>query len=316
MKIARLVAGLAGVLIMVPGVLARQDGHDHAAPPASPVQPPSGVAPNPGEVKFETMVRHDSDGKIVRFEGVVDIMALHRNPTIDAATWDKMSPHIKDWVGDMDRAVIDNLDFVEKIDGGMLSDLNLMDMNNNRMVMEMMMQFLAIGPLTGYLESKNAISRFQSQVNTNIVNDYLQPILNEVREDSLAKARAAGNNQAAIDEATAKATSKFIFELMCRDGMESYRRMLDAAAPNMNNLVAALKPDEKTLAAVRPALGSIGAAEAGAERRKVVKSVLAALSFDQRREVLRKAREMAPAFDPKTAYKDVVPPMSAGDKSR
>ncbi len=299
----RLVAGLAGVCVLASGVLAQ---HDATAPPPRPMQPPN-QPQAPGQdanrVKYEPLAGRDENGKTKRIDGILDIYSLHRNPTIDEATWQKITPVLVEWMGDMDWAVIDNLDFVEKLDGGMLDRVEIMDMNNNRMIMEMMMQFLSIGPATTTMDTKGALTKFQAQVNTNIGNEYLQRLLDEERQ--AAQERAKALPEAEREAFVVNGTSRFIFDLMWRDANASYIRQLDEAAPNVDAIIDQLSLSGDTASNAMDAARKVKAAAPGEARRRAMKETLALMPFDKRQEFLKKAREAAPPFNPRTAY---VPP--------
>lgn len=299
---------VTAVALLAAAAHAQPAGH---APPPRPSPDSSQASQNPAQVKFESLVRYDAQGRVIPLDGIMDIYALHRNPTIDEATWSAITPVLVEWMGDVDQSVIDNLDFIEKLDGGLLNTVDVMDMNTNRMVMEMMMQFLAIGPATTILEQRGVLTRLQSQVNTNIYNDYLQKMLDQTGAD--AQKQAATLPEGERDTAVVNARSRFIFGLMWRDARVSYARQLDEAAPNLDRIIADMKLDKDTMARVAPALASVRSAQPGDERRKVVKAVLAALPFDKRRELLTRARALAPPFNPRSAY--VPPPAEhpAGD---
>jgi hypothetical protein len=250
------------------------------------------------------MVMRDASGKVVRLGGFLDIIGLRVAPAIDDETWPRIAPLIDEWVTDTDRSVIDNLDFVEELDAGVLSRLNLMDGQANRRVMEMVMQFVAIGPLAQYLETKGGLTRAQGQQVTSIVNEYHQQLLNEVQ--AAAKAEAAGLPPKEREEKEVHATSRFIFTLMARDALASYYRQLDELAPNLGKIVAGLDLESVPKATVERAVQSLSSARGVEEQRKIVKAALSALSFDQRRQVLMKARELAPKLDARTAYASEV----------
>lgn len=291
---------LAGLLVfaMTGSAVAQLVDQALGQPPSQPVIPQTEPA------RFDQLVRRDPAGKIIRLSGFVDIIALHLNPQVDQEAWSKAGPVIDEWVLDTDRSVIDNLDFVEALDDGVLSELDLLDAANNRRVMEMMMQFIAIGNLTPYLESKGALTRVQAQQNTNMVNEHYQQIMNEVREE--AQRKFSGLSEEERSNKVIHAQSKFIFDLMSRDAVASYERQLDLLAPAFPNLLSGLKIDQATRTSVQSMVGAIKDARPGAERRKVTKAALRALPFDVRREVLGKSLAAAPRFDPRTAYSDIV----------
>ncbi|MFM9995823.1 MAG: hypothetical protein ACKVU4_08485 [Phycisphaerales bacterium] len=299
MKTAHLLAALTGLSLATFAV-----AQDHAAAPPRPrpqVQP-NNVIQEAAQVKFEPIAGQEN-GRTITLDGVIDVYALHRNPLIDEAAWAKLTPALTEWMADVDQAVIDNLDFIEKLDGGILHEVKIDDMNGNRMVMEMMMQFLAIGPATTILGSKGAMTKLQEQVNTNITNEYLQRHMDEIGAEAQKEAQALPENER--ESMIVNARSRFIFGLMWRDAQASWARQLDEAAPNLAGIVAQMSLDAKTLETIAPAMSAVKDAQAGAERRKVIKAVLAGLTFDKRRELLTRAREAAPPFNPRTAF---IPP--------
>src|SRR5688572_797822 len=112
MRIAGLV--LFTALFAAP-VLAQQDSIQTQPQPHVPV-PLKGegpqavpVAPEPQFPAFESLVKHGPDGKVIRLEGVMDILAFHRNPLIDAKTLDAIKPSVVNWLADVDQLAIDNL---------------------------------------------------------------------------------------------------------------------------------------------------------------------------------------------------------------
>lgn len=295
------------MLVAAGGLTLTACGQDHTTPirslPLPSAAQPAQPTQDPNSVKFESLVRRDADGKTIPLEGIIDLYSLHRNPTIDEAAWQKITPIVVEWMTDVDNSVIDNLDFVEKLDSGMLNEVDVMDMNTNRMIMEMMMQFLSIGPATTILEQRGALTRLQSMVNTNIGNDYLQKMLDETRQEAQEQAKAQPQDKQ--EAFTVNATSKFIFNLMWRDAKESYKRQLDEAAPNLDKLIDGLRLESETASEVKQAAQKVKVAAAGDARRKAMKETLQLMPFDKRRELLRKARDLAPPFNPRTAY---VPP--------
>lgn len=268
------------------------------------LQPVDPTAPRVVSQSFDQIVIRDSGGKVVRLGGFLDVLAMRMAPEIDDATWTKAAPLIDEWVYDTDRSVIDNLDFVEALDGGVLDTLNLMDQASNRRMMEMVMQFVAIGPLASYLEMKGGLTRAQGQLVTNIANEYHQQIMNEINEAT--KKQVAGLPEDEQQNKIVHASSRFIFKLMARDALASYDRQLDALAPRFDAVVAGVKPDAKAAAAIKAASAAIKAADSPEDTRAAVKKGLAALTFDQRRAVLDASYKQMPKFNARTAYQAEV----------
>jgi hypothetical protein len=139
--------------------------HSHTNPPGQPVdiQQPIPQQAVPQLPPFDRMAKLGPDGKVIRLEGILDIMALPRNALIDDAARAKIRPLVQAWIADVDQLAIDNLDFVEKIappDGG-VSIIDTVDVNDNKKLLyvaQMMNQLMAAGPLSAHLEAKSSRS--------------------------------------------------------------------------------------------------------------------------------------------------------------
>src|SRR5687768_1476502 len=135
MNTARLRLALAAGLLIVPAAMAQQSqtnptgtttsqagqpahkhddhaGHDHGQPAGQPatIQQAQPLQAVPQLPPFDRLAKLGPDGKVIRIEGVLDIMAIPRNTLIDQATREKIRPLVKNWVADVDQLAIDNLD--------------------------------------------------------------------------------------------------------------------------------------------------------------------------------------------------------------
>jgi hypothetical protein len=106
--------------------------------------------------------------------------------------------------------------------------------------------------------------------------------------------------------------SRFLYGISCRDTQSSYHRMLQQAAPNIDKIVAALGLPQDVAAKIQPAVAQVKQAKTDAEKRAAVRNVMKDMPFSKRQELLRKAREMAPDFDPLQWYRQ--PEMAASSQ--
>jgi hypothetical protein len=289
-------------------------GHDHGQPTIQQAQPLQAVPQLP---PFDRLAKLGPDGKVIRVEGILDILAIPRNKLIDDATREKIRPLVKNWVADVDQLAIDNLDFIEKIepaDGspGVIDTLEINDMPKVHYVAQMMTQLMSAGPLSAHLEQKEGLNRDQSNLNQQISSDYLQQVMNEI----MAAAGTPNDiTQKPADEAAkvkqVNAVSRFLYHISCRDAMTSFHRMLVSGAPHMEKAVAGLGLSAADMAKLKEPLAAAKAAKTDAEKQKASRAVLQQLPFDQRRAALQKARELSPAYDPIAE----LPPQQAAAKA-
>lgn len=276
--------------------------HTHDSPgvlPVAPVQPAQPQMP-----PFDRMAKLGPDGKVIKLEGVLDILAIPRNNLIDAATRERIRPYVQNWLAEVDQLAIDNLDFIEKIappegGSGVIDEVNINDNKKLLYVAQMMNQLMAAGPLSAHLEVKEALTRDQAQLNQQIVSDYLQQLMNQVMADNGVPNQIDQKPQ--TEEQKLKqvnAVSRFLYELSCRDTMTAYYRMLKDAAPVMEKVVEQMNLSADQVAKIKPLLPKAKSAMLPKDKQQATREILNQMTFDQRREALQKARELAPPYDP------------------
>lgn len=298
------------------------------APPAQPLKaepqplPPPAMSPNakpqgqvdmvqpaqPGPTAilppFDRLAKLGPDGKIVRVDGILDILAIPRNKLIDDAAREKCRPVVKAWMADVDQLAIDNLDFLEKIEpsdgsAGVIDTLDISDMARVRYVAQMMTQLMSAGPLSAHLEQKEVLNRDQSNLNQQIVSDYLQQVMNEIMAEGGTPndiTKKPQNEEEKVKQVNN--VSRFLYHISCRDAVDSFHRQLADAAPIMDKVVAKMELSADQKAKLQAPLASCKSAKTVAEKRKASRAVLDQLSFDQKREAMNRAHEMAPSYDP------------------
>jgi hypothetical protein len=260
---------------------------------------PAAAVQGQAQPAFESLAKPGPDGKIQRLSGILDILALRVNPLVDAATLDKVRPLVKEWMTDVDQIAIDNLDFLEKIeplDGspGMIEQFDISQQDKLQTIGQIMTHLMSAGPLSSFLETKGGLTREQSQLNQQITSDYLQKVMNEIMADSGVPNDLSQKPQSEEERTKQVNTvSRFLYELSCRDAVESYHRLLVQTAPNLDKAIESVgaKADAGAVAKAK-------SARTDQDKRAAVRDAMKGLSFDQRRELLQKGREMAGDFDP------------------
>jgi hypothetical protein len=310
-------AGLLALLAITPfaaGQMQMQGQGTIVTQGPAPVQ----AVPQP---TFESLAKAGPDGKIVRLDGILDLMALQVNPKVDAATIERSRPAIKEWMTDVDLLTIENLDFIERImplDGGpgMIEKFDIRDTAGLTTVAQMMTHLMAAGPLVSYLENRGVITREQSQLNQQITSDYLQRVMNELMDE---QGLTDLQNQNKTEEERTHQTnvvSRFLYGITCRDTMESYKRILVHTAPNADKALAAIGPSAELQQKTQGAVSNAKSARTVEEKRAAVREIMKSLDFDQRREFLEQGRALAGEFDPFQTHAGSEPRGDAATASR
>ncbi len=277
------------------------DKPQQAPPTAQPLNTaPAAVAPVAPQ--FESLAKKGPNGKIVRLEGVVDILAFENNKLIDQPTREKCKPFILAWLADVDQLMIDNLDFVLKIepaDGqpGLLDNIDVDDHVKLQQMSQMMSQLMSAGPLSNHLELKGALTRDQSGLNQQITSDYLQQTMNEIMAENPEKPDGAGDAEKAKKDRINNLT-RFLYALSCKDPISSYHRIAADSAANIDTVVASLKLEGEQAKAAAAMVPAIKAAKSKTDKFNAVRKLIGILKFDQQRAFLTKAQELAPVTDP------------------
>ncbi|MEX2219007.1 MAG: hypothetical protein WD749_09630 [Phycisphaerales bacterium] len=296
---------LLAAIIAAPAALAQ---------PLAPTPPPQPPAPAPRQpemtptqrmatlpggrnVIFETMAVTGPDGKVIRIDAALDLAALQRNPLITAEAREGLRPAIREWMGEVERIAIDNLDFLEDLEppaGGptLLDKLDSTNTNSMQRVNQVMLQLSAAGNLAAVLRGKNLIDQPQHTINQYITSDYLRQCLQEV----------APSNEVIRDvqqsQDRTNRYNRFLYSVSASDAMSAYHRLLIQAAPVMDRAVAAAQLPPEALAKARDKAAGAMRAQGDAARRAASRALLNELTFPQRQAVLRAARDLAPPFDP------------------
>ncbi len=300
----KLVTGSLVLLAMFAGApaLAQQAEQPHTPVPLKGEGPQAVPMPAAPELPaFESLVKKGPDGKVVRIEGVMDIIAFGRNKLIDAKTIETIKPAVLNWMADVDQLAIDNLDFVEKLDAeegkkGLLDEVNVEDKVQLTQMSQMMNQLMSAGPLTAHLETKGLLTREQSALNQQITGDYLQQCMNEIQGEA-PPAEMAGN-EAGIKTWRVNKLTSFLYALSCKDPIASYRRMQLDAAANIDAVIKAMDFKGDQASQIGSGVAAVKAAKTKAEQRTAVRNLMKTLKFEQRRDFLIRTREVAPVKDP------------------
>lgn len=282
----------AAAFLSVAAAASAQPGVQPAKPATAPIKQPA--AP----IERGSLVQRDpATNKIVRVNGVLDAIALKQIPSITPQEWAAMEPVIADWTADVNQLVIDNIDFMERIDAGLYDTL---DMNNQATVkytQSVNNQLSSAGSLNVRLVQKNVINTAVAQAVMQTTNEYVQGIYAELASES-----AVPNNNAdpgavsAQQQKYANLISRYFQAVPSRDAREQYHRILLDSAGLIDQILAGLPAEAKAKA--DPAVAAVKAAPTDTAKMVAVRDLMNTLSFDQKRAFLAKAVQLGAAKDP------------------
>jgi hypothetical protein len=96
-----------------------------APPPAPPVNiaPPARAKPVPvtlPDLPYQSLVKRDAAGVLGALGEPIDLAALRVNPMLKPESWENIRPVLSERRATFRRAIIDHLDIVEEVDGGLI----------------------------------------------------------------------------------------------------------------------------------------------------------------------------------------------------
>ena len=313
MRPVRFACALVCGLAPLSGALA-QPGVVPVSPKFVPQPAQQAPAPTPA---YDSLVKRDAAGKVIRVTGILDALAVLHNPSMDEAARARMEPVVAEWTADLNQVTIDNLDFVEQFEAGVLDSYDVNDMAKTQYVQRMNVQLSAAGPLSARLSQKNIFTGQAAGLNMQITNEYIQAVFNELNS---ATPPPAPNDPQGKIYGNAVAVNRFFTSLSSRDACEQYRRMLLDSAPLIDEILPTLPAPARVKAA--PKVPAVKAASDALAKMAAVRDLLKELSFDDRRAFLAKAVALGAAADPfhpapewPTPAASAANPAAASDKS-
>src|SRR5262245_37645658 len=166
---------LLGVILASAGAAAAQPGVQRpASPPIVAPQQPQATPP------YESLVKRDAQNKVIRIDGCLEALAFQRNPLIDDGARERAKAAIQEWTADVNQLAIDNLDFIEKIDAGLIQTADPMDVQRMKMLQSVSSQLSSAGSLSMRLNQRQAIESRPMQLCMQMANEYIQAIAMEL----------------------------------------------------------------------------------------------------------------------------------------
>lgn len=246
-----------------------------------------GVKPRPARVeapdmKFESIVKRDAQGKLIRLAEPVDVAALRNNPALKPGFMTEIADVLAERKAAFRRVAIDNLDIVEQIDTGAIDKADLSSKAGITALVNL------LKPLTGKsvperltrdLVEKEKITPEQGALNSKIMKEYQDALLPQAPgKDATPEQRSAFSHQT-IGAIQYQNVSEVMlsFEETRREALANLAKYLptDLDKAESGKLLAAAK--------------GMGPDSAPADITKAYRELVSGLNIDQRREILRKA---------------------------
>lgn len=155
-------------------------------PAAQPRQPGAGgerIESLPTEMPYPKLAQVGEDGRIVRLKDLPDVVALKANPTVGPGSVDAIMPIMYGRRARFENLVIDNLDLMWELQGGVIETMDMSDLKEITRVAEMIKPLVGRTTLSEELTNRGILTRIQGGMNSHIVREYKQAISQEIQAD-------------------------------------------------------------------------------------------------------------------------------------
>jgi hypothetical protein len=264
-------------------------------PPASPmdakgapdIQPPipqpKVVEPLP-DLPYESLVKKDGD-KLILLQKPVDQAALEVNPTIkDDATKAKIAEYLADRRARFENVIIENVDLAEKLYNGAMDNIDFTDRKQigefNSMVKPLTPP-VAPANMGAELTKRGVVTDLQKRFNDKIAKEY-----NDARNKALREGNVAGEDK----NANAKNIIRIYMQQVIEEQMMIYESLMVETSKGLAKTLPQIGLDTQAAAKAMDALKSIKGS-ANADIGRGMKDVMAGLTLDQKKALLRKTVE-------------------------
>jgi hypothetical protein len=304
--VSSLAVGLAAALLALP-VPAWAQVAPPAGPPApkpvdlvpTPVRPPGPPPPAPKPkprpkapaqvevpegIPYEPLAKFDENGRLIRVEGQLELLALKHNPTVGPQTIERVRPVLEGWRQNLDLMVVDNLDIIRDIDGGLFASIDLKDQNQMTFINEVFKMLIGVGSAGNSMNNAKVLTETQAKFQRRLVSDYTLARDKEVADE--IKSRIPDDAEDAKNLQVIE-VSRVSLANMSQDAVWAYHQLLVEAAGRAEAAIAGLDltPDERA----RLEGPLVAAKKASTEDEKLAagKALLDAMDMARQRDFMK-----------------------------
>jgi hypothetical protein len=260
---------------------------DVTAPANSqPQMPPIRQAPPadviPPDLKWESLVKKDDKGNLVRLSIPAEAAAIKVNPLLNDEAKKAAAEYLAERREKFEGLVIANLDLVEDLDSDKLLKLDVMDKQQLAWLKNAIKPFsqpVAPGPISTELAKRGVFTILQQKVNQKIAKEYSDESL----KDAIKRAEsAAGGSMSKIQQVPV-----ILREQAVDETLNVRRELLVEASKNLPAIVAKLGLEGDAAAKANSVAKIMTKDKPDSERFVAMEGLRQGLTVDQRRELLR-----------------------------
>lgn len=262
----------------------RQRTAEEAAREALARQNTNVLISNLPDLPYESLVRRDSVGRVIPLKRSQHMAALESNPLLDDSSVERFQGVIAERRARMERAVIDNVDLVEQIRGGVIERADVGSPETLRAMLAVVGPFQQLGHLTDDLRAQRYFSDDQFAWNWKIVLEYEEAMRRDIMERAAADTSPDAPNPLSL-------VTRYVMGDYLREPMEAYEGLLLEGVGRLDEVMRGIEVSAEQRGAVSASAAAVRGAGDDAARLNAAHGLMDALTVDQRRRWLENVIE-------------------------
>jgi len=229
--------GTATAQVVTPPPKPAPETPEFQIPPAAPEAPKIAATPRRADPKldesslrgevppvpYNKLGQIDENGKIVRYDVILDYEALRSNPLVAESKSVEMRPMVVGRRYRMESIVIDNFDLVSQVDDGLLETMGLDDMAKMKQIIDTITPLVPPKSISQEMFDRGLLSPVQHRFNQKILGEYQNDILVEL---------TAEDTNTGLSE-----FMKYMMNESLKEALQAYKGLLGEAAWRMQEVL-------------------------------------------------------------------------------
>jgi len=280
LTVRSLIVIAAWLITLAPTAALAQGDPAPPKPAATPKKPPAAQRP-PAATKasLPTLVRRGPDGRILPLSEPITWAAVRLNPTITDDDRARLEPVMLARRAECEAIALRNLDIVESIEAGAIDAIE----GDIRQRISITRQMLAPlrpegGDFCARLGRDGVLNAEQARASKSMVSQYLTALRGQNRADLVA----AGTPREGLSEELLQRLQLVPVD----ETIGAHRMLVVESSRSLDRSLAVVSWPAETVAAIEPQRAALAANPDDESRAQLTKKLMAALTIDQRRELL------------------------------
>jgi len=254
-------------------------------PPSTPITPAKPkAAPVLPDLPYAPLGK-GADGKVTQLVEPAEYAALRVNPMLKPDDLNRFGKYLDERKTIFERIVADNLDLIERIEGGIFESIDLSDNKAFSQLLDVSKPLRhpsAPKPLIDELLERQMVDPTQAEFNRKIVREYHLAVMPEVKADATPKEKGEHARRS--------------LALFYKQGLEEplfvHRQLLLEGSSKLDKIVSTLNLDAATASKVNAAAAQVKPNSPDATRLTAMAAINKELTIDQRKALLHKVVEL------------------------